>query len=81
MIEQPQYFMPEFEDGVGEVEWSKSKNKTFFYPMQKDPLNQLIITGNVLENFELEYRLNEICSSLYNPDFQPEHGAKQTVLE
>ena len=27
--------MPEFEDGVGEVEWSKSKNKTFFYPMQK----------------------------------------------
>ena len=73
VIEQPQYFMPEFEDGVGEVEWSKSKNKTFFYPMQKDPLNQLIITGNVLENFELEYRLNEICSSLYNPDFQPEY--------
>ena len=49
--------MPEFEDGVGEVEWSKSKNKTL-YPMQKT-LNQLIITGNVLENFELEYRLNE----------------------
>ena len=77
VIEQPQYFMPEFEDGVGEVEWSKSKEETFFYPMQKDPLKQLIITGKVLENFELEYRLNEICSSLYNPDHKPEHASNK----
>ena len=31
----------------------------------------------MLENFELEYRLNEICSSLYNLDFQPEHASNK----
>ena len=66
--------MPEFEDGVGEVEWSKFKEETFFIQCKR---SLKAIDNSCLENFELEYRLNEICSSLYNPDHKPEHASNK----
>lgn len=77
IIDQPQHFMPSLPDAESEQSWSKNNRMRLFYPIQKDPLSQLILADGVLENWELNFKLHEILSTLYEPAPHQEESTKK----
>ena len=59
--------MPPQPDENSEKNWILNNNHRVFYPIQKDLLSRLILVANVLENWELNMKLNEILSTAFNP--------------
>ena len=68
--------MPSLPDVESEQAWSKNNRMRLFYPIQKDPLSQLILTDGVMENWELNFKLHEILSTLYEPTLHQEESTK-----
>ena len=66
VIEYPPLFMPPQPDENSEKNWILNNNHRVFYPIQKIP-SRLILVANVLENWELNMKLNEILSTAFNP--------------
>lgn len=72
VIEYPPLFMPPQPDENSEKNWIVNNKHRVFYPVQKDPLSRLVLVANVLENWELNMKLNEILSTTFNPASEDE---------
>ena len=75
VTDYPQFFA-DFSTDKEEQIWRDGNKNKVFYPKQKDPLSQLILVGEVLENLEFHQELDELLSGFYHPDsVTPSGGA------
>ena len=69
VTDYPQFFMPDLPTDKEERIWRDGNKQKLFYPKQKDPLSQLTLVGELLENFQLHDDLHELLSGFYHPDY------------
>ena len=61
----PDDFMPDMRDEKSERNWIESNQNKVFFPKQQNPLEQLILVAHVLDNWNLNYKLHSVLSTIY----------------